>query len=97
MSKQKIGVLGTGDVGRALATGFAARGHEVKLGSRDAKNAKAVEWAAQNGPHASAGTFADAAQFGEVIILALAWSGLANALELAGPGSFAGKVVIDIL
>jgi hypothetical protein len=95
MNKAKIGVLGTGDVGRVLGGGFAARGHEVKLGSRDAANPKAVGWAAQNGAGASAGTFADAAKFGDVIILATLWSGTKNALELAGPESFAGKVVID--
>lgn len=95
MSKLKIGVLGTGDVGRVLAAGFAALGHEVKLGSREATNPKAVEWAAKNGPHASAGTFADAAKFADVIIVATAWSGTKNALEMAGYDNFAGKVVID--
>src|SRR3954465_13773963 len=95
MSKQKIGILGTGDVGQVLGAGFAALGHEVKLGSRDAANPKAVAWAEKNGPHASAGTFADAACFGEVIILATAWGGTPNALELAGPDNFAGKAVID--
>jgi predicted dinucleotide-binding enzyme len=67
----------------------------VKLGSRDAKNPKAVEWAEKNGPHASAGTFADAASFGEVVFVCTNWEGTLNALELAGPDSFAGKVVID--
>ncbi len=95
MNKLKIGVLGTGDVGRVLGAGFAARGHEVKLGSRDAKNPKAVEWAEKTGANASAGTFADAAKFGDVIIIATLWSGTQNALELAGPESFAGKVVMD--
>jgi 8-hydroxy-5-deazaflavin:NADPH oxidoreductase len=95
MSKQKIGVLGTGDVGRALGAGFVAQGHEVKLGSREATNPKAVEWAEKNGARASAGTFADAAKFGDVIIVATLWQGTMNALELAGPGNFAGKPVID--
>ena len=58
MTKLKIGVLGTGDVGRVLGAGLAALGHEVKIGSRDAKNPKAVEWAEKTGSHASAGTFA---------------------------------------
>ena len=97
MSKQKIGILGTGDVGRVLGAGFAALGHEVKLGSRDANNPKAVEWAEKNGAHASAGTFADAARFGEVIIIATAWAGTPNALELAGAANFEGKVVIDAI
>lgn len=95
MSKLKIGVLGTGDVGRVLGGGFAALGHDVKLGSRDAKNPKAVEWADKYGAHASAGTFADAARFADVIILATLWTGTKNAIELAGIDSFAGKVVID--
>src|SRR5262249_23517291 len=69
--------------------------HEVKLGSRDAKNPKAVEWAEKTGAHASNGTFADAARFGDVVIVATNWEGTLNALELAGPDSFAGKVVID--
>lgn len=69
----------------------------MKLGSRDAKNPKAVEWAEKNGAHASAGTFADAASFGEVILLATAWSGTPNAIELAGVGNFDGKVVIDAI
>jgi hypothetical protein len=97
MSKLKIGVLGTGDVGRVLGAGFAALGHEVKLGSRDAHNPKAVEWAEKNGARASAGTFADAAKFGDVVIVATLWSGTKNALELAGPENFAGKVVIDTI
>lgn len=95
MNKLKIGVLGTGDVGRVLGAGFAALGHEVKLGSRDAQNPKAVEWAEKNGAGASAGTFADAAKFADVIIIATLWSGTKNAIELAGVESFAGKVVID--
>ena len=95
MNKLKIGVLGTGDVGRVLASGFIAEGHEVKLGSRDAANPKAVEWAEKNGPNASAGTFADAAKHADVIILALLWTGTMNAIDLAGIDSFDGKVVLD--
>ncbi len=93
----KIGILGTGDVGRALGNAFIALGHEVKMGSRDAHNAKAVEWASTSGINASTGTFADAAKFGDVIVLALSWSGAENALKLAGPENFAGKVVIDAI
>ena len=81
----KVGVLGTGVVGQTLGDAFIALGHQVTLGSRDAANEKAVAWAAKAGPRASAATFADAAKFGDVIILALAWSGAENALKLAGP------------
>jgi predicted dinucleotide-binding enzyme len=91
----KIGILGTGDVGRALGNAFVALGHEVKMGSRDAHNEKAVAWASTAGINASSGTFADAVKFGDVVVLALLWAGTENALKLAGVDSFAGKVVID--
>ncbi len=91
----RIGILGSGDVGRTLGSAFAACGHEVKLGSRDAGNPKVREWVSKAGAHGRGGTFADAAKFGEVIVLATLWSGTENALKLAGPDHFAGKVVID--
>jgi hypothetical protein len=93
----KIGILGTGDVGRALGNGFIALGHEVTMGSRDAHNEKAAAWASTSGINASAGTFADATKFGDVLVLALSWTGTENALQLAGTENFAGKVVIDAI
>jgi hypothetical protein len=93
----KIGVLGTGEVGRTLANAFIALGHEVKMGSRDAHNEKAVAWASTSGINASTGTFADAARFGDVVVLALSWAGTENALRLANPENFEGKVVIDAI
>ncbi|HEV8580530.1 MAG TPA: NADPH-dependent F420 reductase [Thermoanaerobaculia bacterium] len=91
----KIGVFGTGDVGKALGRGFITLGHEVMMGSRDAANEKAVAWAREMGSQASTGTFADAASFGEII--ALATLGVANesALQSAGPEKLRGKIVID--
>jgi len=91
----KIGILGTGNVGHALGNGFISLGHEVKMGSRDARNEKALAWASTAGINASTGTFAEAVQFADVVILALAWAGTENALKLAGAENFAGKVVID--
>ena len=91
----KIGILGTGDVGRALGTGFAALGHDVLMGSRDASNAKAREWAMGAGPRAKTGTFHDAAKFGEVIVLATAWEGTENAIRMATPEAIGTKVVMD--
>lgn len=91
----RIGVLGTGDVGKALGRGFITLGHDVTIGSRSATNEKAVAWSKAMGPKASVGTFADAAAFGDVVVLATL--GLANetALRSAGPEKFRGKVVID--
>lgn len=91
----RIGILGTGDVGRTLGAAFAACGHEVKLGSRDGGSPKVKEWVSRAGAHASGGTFADAVRFGEIVVLATLWAGTENALRLAGPDQFAGKIVID--
>jgi predicted dinucleotide-binding enzyme len=91
----RIGILGTGDVGRALGNGFAALGHEVKMGSRDASNPKIKDWMGKAGAHTSGGTFDQAAAFGEIVVLATGWSGTENALRLAGPSNVTGKVLID--
>ena len=53
------------------------------------------EWKKGAGAKAQAGTFEEAAKFGELAVLATAWSGTQNAIALAKPGSLAGKVVID--
>jgi 8-hydroxy-5-deazaflavin:NADPH oxidoreductase len=93
----KIGILGTGDVGRALGTGFVKHGHEVKIGSRQAGNEKAETWRQETGEKASTGTFADAAAFGDVVVVSTLWTGTENALRLAGPENFKGKTVIDTI
>jgi len=81
----KIGILGIGDFGRTLANAFLATGHQVMMGSREAANGKALAWAKQAGAGAAAstGTFADAAKFADVVVLAVSWSGAENALKLA--------------
>jgi predicted dinucleotide-binding enzyme len=90
-----VGVLGTGEVGRALASAFIKLGHEVKMGSRTANNDKALAWVKQAGAAASAGTFAEAAESAEVIVLATLGVATESAIALAGAPRFAGKVVID--
>jgi predicted dinucleotide-binding enzyme len=91
----RVGILGTGEVGQALGRGFAKFGHQVKMGSRDANNAKAKAWAAEAGSAASVGSFAETAQFSELVVLSTLWSGTENALRLAGEQNLAGKVLID--
>jgi predicted dinucleotide-binding enzyme len=91
----KIGILGTGEVGKVLGQAFAALGHEVKMGSREAKNEKALAWAKETGPMASTGTFADAAAFGDLVVLATLGVANESALTMAGHDRFRGKVVID--
>ncbi len=87
----KVGILGSGDVAKALGKGFLAVGHEVMLGSRDAGKVKG--WS----DHAKAthGTFADAAAFGELVVVAVKGTVAVEALKQAGEASLTGKPVID--
>jgi predicted dinucleotide-binding enzyme len=88
----KVGVLGSGDVAKALAAGFRKHGHQVKIGSRTP--AKLADWLAQNSGIES-GTFTDAAKFAELVVLAVKGTVAAEALELAGADNLSGKTVID--
>src|SRR3954465_12643376 len=92
----RVGVLGTGVVGQAIATKLVALGDEVTMGSREAGNEKATAWAKDAGERAHAGTFADAAAFGELLVNATAGGGSLAALAAAGSESLAGKVLLDI-
>jgi hypothetical protein len=94
-ARMKVGILGSGDVAKALGTGFVTLGHEVRLGSRAAGNPTAVEWAKGTHGKGSTGTFADAAAFGEVVVLATLGVATPEAIRLAGPSNLDGKVVID--
>jgi predicted dinucleotide-binding enzyme len=88
----KIGVIGSGAVGQVLASGFLKHDHEVVIGTRDP--AKLAEWAKANRGGRVAG-FADAARFGEVVVLAVAGSAAAEALAAAGADALEGKLVLD--
>lgn len=90
----KIGILGTGDVGRGLASRIAGLGHQVTLGSRTADNAVAAEWAREHG--GQHGTFADAAASGELIVNATGGLVALDALNAAGAANLDGKVVVDV-
>ena len=92
MQKVRVGVLGSGDVGKVLAAGFASLGHEVTIGSRDPE--KLREWASASA-RVSAGTFADAASFGDILVIATLGTGTLDAIKLAGLDAFDGKVLID--
>lgn len=91
----RVGVLGTGDVGKALGNAFLALGHEVRMGARDANNPKAAAWAERADGPASTGTFADAAGFGEIVVLATLGSAAEQVLQPAVAQACKGKLVID--
>jgi 8-hydroxy-5-deazaflavin:NADPH oxidoreductase len=60
----RVGVLGTGEVGRRLAAGFSGRGHDVTIGSRDPGKAELRDWLSGAGAGVEAGTFAEVAANG---------------------------------
>jgi 8-hydroxy-5-deazaflavin:NADPH oxidoreductase len=92
----KIGILGTGMVGNTLGTALIAKGHEVKMGSRDAVNEKAIEWTKANGKNALQGTFEDAAVFGDIIFNCTKGEHSLEALAAAGEQNLAGKILVDV-
>jgi 8-hydroxy-5-deazaflavin:NADPH oxidoreductase len=91
----KIGILGTGVVGRVLAKAWRERGHHVMMGTRDTAKPESVAAAAEAG--VTLGTFADAAALGEALLLATKWDGDAThaAVQAAGAANCAGKLLMD--
>ena len=92
----RYGVLGTGQVGRALAGRLVDVGHEVRMGSRTSDNEAAAAWVAEAGAGASQGTFADAAEFGQTVMNCTNGPVALDALAAAGAENLAGKVLIDV-
>lgn len=92
----KIGVLGTGSVGRRIATKLVELGHEVTMGSRSADGEALREWVGGAGPDAAGGTFADAATAGELIFNCTAGEASLEALEAAGADNLSDKVLVDV-
>jgi 8-hydroxy-5-deazaflavin:NADPH oxidoreductase len=88
----QVGLIGSGAVAKTLATGFLKHGYAVKVGSRSPE--KLAEWAAAN-PKGQTGTFAEAAAFGDVVLLAVNGNVAAEALRLAGATNLKGKPVVD--
>jgi 8-hydroxy-5-deazaflavin:NADPH oxidoreductase len=88
----RIGIVGSGNVGTHLAAGLAGRGHQIVLGTRNA--AKLEGFASQN-PDVEIGSYTQAAQHGELLILTVNFEAMSNAIDLAGAEHFANKVVID--
>lgn len=92
----RVGVLGTGMVGRTIAGKLVSLGHEVVMGSRTADNPEAAQWAAQAGEGAGHGTFADAARFGELLFNCTSGVASLAALDSVDQGDLAGKVLVDV-
>ena len=95
LAPTRVGVLGTGEVGRRLAAGFQSRGHDVMIGSRDPDKPELKEWLNGEGKGVKAGTFAQAAAHGELLVLAVLGDAAESVITEVGPDEFSGKVVID--
>ncbi len=96
----KIGVLGTGGVGRTIAGKLAELGHEVMMGTRDVTqtrddNLAVVTWLGEN-TAVELGTFTEAAAHGELIVNATNGAATLHILHLAGAANLAGKTLLDI-
>ncbi|XXY45341.1 NAD(P)-binding domain-containing protein [Sorangium sp. So ce269] len=89
----KVAVLGSGIVGQVLADGFLKHGYSVMRATREPS--KLAAWQSDAGPKATVGTFAEAAKFGDLVVLAVKGTAAEQAVELAGPQALAGKTVID--
>lgn len=90
----KIGVLGSGIVGRVLASAFLNEGHSVMLGTRNISKEEVTKWQTENSG-GLLGSFQETAQFGEIIVLAVSGLAVEDAITLAGKEHFFEKTVID--
>ena len=90
---KKVAVLGSGQVGETLGNGFLQHGFAVMRASREA--AKLESWKKAAKGDAQIGTFADAATWGDIIVLAVKGTAAEAVLDQAGIANLAGKLVID--
>ena len=88
----RVGILGSGEVAKALAAGFLQHGHDVVLGTREPSK---LEDFVKKNPKARADSFAVAARHAELAVLAVKGSAAADVVRAAGPASLVGKPVID--
>jgi 8-hydroxy-5-deazaflavin:NADPH oxidoreductase len=90
----KIGIIGSGVVGRVLATAFLKEGHDVMLGSRNPTKDEVVKWKNEN-HSGKTGKFDDTAKFGELLVLAVSGDAAETVTRMAGIDHFKNKIVID--
>lgn len=94
MTKQQVGILGSGAVGQTLASAFLSEGYAVMLGSRTPTKEEVVKWKSNN-PKGQTGTFGEAATFGDLLVICTVGEAAENAIKLGGIENFTGKVLID--
>ena len=90
----KIGILGSGPVGLTLGKGLIQTGHHVTIGTRNPSRESLQQWIKKQGKQAVAGTFRQAAEFGELLLICTSWIGTKKAIEaVAKENSY--KYVLD--
>jgi len=94
MKNLKVGVIGSGQVGQTLANGFLKFGHDVMMGTREKGKLKA--WLEQSGGKGRVGSFAEAAQFGDIVVIAVKGSAVMKAVESIGENTVRNKIIIDV-
>jgi predicted dinucleotide-binding enzyme len=92
----KIAVLGTGMVGNTIATKLVQLGHQVMMGSRTANSDAGQEWLRSVGGKGKIGTFADAAEFGEIVFDCTNGANSLTALRQAGAANLRGKILVSV-
>ncbi len=92
----RIGIIGAGNVGLALARGFAAADHDVVLGTRDPEKPAITEWLARAGDRGRAADYRATADSAELVIMAVPGRYVVDVAEAMGPDAFAGKIVVDV-
>jgi predicted dinucleotide-binding enzyme len=90
----KIGIIGSGVVGQALAKAFAAEKHSTILGTRHPDKNELKDFIKSN-PTIKVDTFEVAASYGEVLVLCVSGDAAEAVIDLAGTKNFSGKVIID--
>jgi 8-hydroxy-5-deazaflavin:NADPH oxidoreductase len=92
----RIGIIGSGNVGRTIADGALAAGHEVRLGARSPDKPELREWVDGAGDNASLTGIQEAAEFGELLVNTTDGDGSLDALRTAGAENLAGKTLLDV-
>jgi predicted dinucleotide-binding enzyme len=89
----RVGIIGSGAVGKALASGFIKHGYDVMVGSREPE--KLVDLKNIIDKKLLTGNFAETAEYGEIVVLATKGTAAENVIKLAGINNLIGKTVVD--
>jgi predicted dinucleotide-binding enzyme len=90
----KVGVIGSGEVGLALANGFVKHGYDVMIGTNDSKKHATLK--ERTGGKAKVGTFEETANYGATVVLAVKGSAADEAVKKTGAANFSDKTIIDV-